>query len=83
MPTPNERLDKAKRPCYDKAKMDTIEILNLAGNLGVPAVILILVVWRGFPFLSSVIKTMQSRNGDLRDLTFAVRDLVEILKQRG
>ena len=63
--------------------METIQILNLAGNLGVPAVILILVIWRGFPFLTSVIKIMQSRNGDLRDLVFTVRDLVEILKNRG
>lgn len=35
--------------------MTTLEILNLAGSLGVPAVVLIMVIWKGFPFLTSII----------------------------
>lgn len=57
------------------------EIATLVGNLGLPAVILIYMIWRLDKFLTHLCKKLDTYNDELGDITLALRDIVQLIKE--
>jgi len=62
--------------------MNIYELGQLIGNVGVPAVILLYVIWRLDKFLTFLCAKLEKYNHELGNIGLALRDIVELLKSR-
>ena len=60
--------------------MDLKEIITLAGNFGVPTLLLFWVVLRLDRFLNQLVEKLEKYNKELGEVGYALRDIVEVMK---
>jgi len=60
--------------------MDLKEIITLAGNFGVPTLLLFWVVFRLDRFLNQLVEKLEKYNKELGEVGYALRDIVEVMK---
>jgi len=62
--------------------MGTQELFTLIINGLVPAAILVIIIWKGFPILNTFVTIFKERNGEIRELVLSIKDLVDTIKER-
>jgi len=62
--------------------MDLKDIITLAGNFGVPTLLLFWIVLRLDRFLQQLIEKLEIYNKELGEVGYALRDIVELLKRK-
>lgn len=62
--------------------MDLKEIITLAGNFGVPTLLLFWIVFRLDRFLRELVDKLEKYNKELGEVGYALRDIVEIMKEK-
>jgi len=62
--------------------MDLKNIIELAGNFGVPTLLLFWIVLRLDRFLQQLIDKLEIYNKELGEVGYALRDIVELLKRK-
>lgn len=60
--------------------MDLRDIIELAGNFGVPALLLFWIIFRLDRFLQQLVGKLEKYNKELGEVGYALRDIVEVLK---
>ena len=60
--------------------MNLTDLIPLVGNIGLPCVIIIYMLWRFDKFLSHLTRTLEKNYFELCSLGIAVRELVEYTK---
>lgn len=60
--------------------MNIIDLGSLVGNIGLPAVILIYMIWRLDKFLTHLCLKLDKYNDELGNIHLALRDIVELIK---
>jgi len=62
--------------------MDLKNIIELAGNFGVPTLLLFWIVFRLDRFLNKLVEKLEIYNKELGEVGYALRDIVELLKRK-